>query len=61
MLIELNAGQTKIIEKFLNRVEIKGKEVPDFLNLINALNRPVDNMYVLKNNNEGAKNDADTK
>ena len=40
MKVELNDRVLEILEKFLNRVELKGAEVPQFLEVINAL-RPI--------------------
>ena len=40
MKVELNDRVLEILEKFLNRVELRGAEVPQFLEVVNAL-RPI--------------------
>lgn len=41
MKLEFTVEQIKILMVFLNRVQLNGQEVPAFLEIINAINKPV--------------------
>ena len=40
--IEINEGELNNLKIFLSRVDLKGNEVPAFVEIMNALNKPIE-------------------
>lgn len=47
MKYELSENVLHNLEIFLKRVELKGEEVPAYVDVINALNKPLDEKNVM--------------
>jgi len=56
MKIELNEAQLKNLAVFLNRIQLTGAEVPAYLEIVQAINKPIlDNLKDGKENKGVAK------
>jgi len=58
-IIELNSQEMLSLKSFVERTELRGREVPSFVSLINAINSSEENFN--KNDNSSPQQDRVTK